>query len=252
MTNIVTFHRIFPAATPPLRADKSALGTLPSAAFQYCESVRSASMYGWYIFPPIDMHLLFDGVHIHYRIDDEWVPLAGIHLNDFTEYWDSHAPEDLNGRAPPFVTQVFVPGMLQVWSGLLVSTANTWSVLVGPLSNIPQSRSFACYEGIIETDSFKPCPLFVNIRLLTTDREIFIPKTQPLFQVRPLQRECYAEATLRPLEYEGLSPRVGSVGSMSEEDWNGFRSTIRSVDSPTHTPGSHGADRRRRAKRETG
>jgi len=251
MTSIVTFHRVFPAATPPLRADKSALGTLPTAAFQYCEPIRTASNYGWYIFPPMDMRLMWDGVDVYYLVDGQWSQLAGIHLKEFLEYWDTHAPDDLKGRAPPFVTQLFAPGIIQVWSGLLVSTAENWSVLVGPLSNFPQSKNFAAFEGIIEADSFRPCPLFMNIRLLTTDREILIPKSEPLFQVRPIQRECYAEATLKHLEYEGLSPRAGGTGSMSEEDWNGFRSTVRTVDSPTHVPGSYGAERRRRAKRES-
>jgi Family of unknown function (DUF6065) len=196
------------------------------------------------------MHLIFDGVDVYYRIDGKWTLLAGIHINDFMEYWDSHAPSDLKGAAPPFVIHTFVPGVIQIWSGLLVSTAYGWSVLIGAPSNLPQSRAFASYEGIVETDSFKPCPLFINIRLLTTDKEIFISKMQPLFQVRPLKRDCYSEATLRPVEYEGLSPRVADTGSMSEQDWIGLRSTMRTVDSPTHVPGSQGADRRRRAKRE--
>jgi hypothetical protein len=71
-----------------------------------------------------------------------------------------------------------------------------------------------------------------------------------LFQVRPLRRECYAEDALKHLEYEGLSRREAGKGSMSEDDWNGFRSTLRTVDSATRNPGSYGAERRRRARRE--
>jgi len=252
MSVIVTFHRVFPAATPPLRADKSALGTLPTAAFQYCEAVRTASAYGWYIFPPMDVHLRWDGVDVYCSIDGNWQQLLGIHVREFTEYWDSNAPTDLKGYAPPFVISLFVPGMIQIWSGLLISTAKDWSVLVGPLSNFPQSKNYATFEGIIETDTFKPCPLFINMRLLTTNREILIPKSKPLFQVRPVRRECYAENALKHLEYEGLEPRDGNRGSMSEENWSGFRSTLRTVDSPARTPGAYGAMRRRRARREAG
>ena len=250
MTNVVTFHRVFPAATPPLRADKSALGTLPTAAFQYCEAVRTASTYGWYIFPPMDIRLMWDGVDVYCSIEGKWEQLSGIHVPEFMEYWDSNAPADLKGYAPPFVISLFVPGMIQIWSGLLVSTVKDWCVLVGPISNLPQSKNFATFEGIVETDIFKPCPLFINMRLLTTDREILIPRDKPLFQVRPLRRECYAEDALKHLEYEGLSQRASGRGSMSEEDWNGFRSTVRTVDSPTRIPGSYGAERRRRARRE--
>jgi hypothetical protein len=251
--HIVTFHRVFTAATPPLRADKSALGTLPTAAFQYCEPVRAASGFGWYIFPPLDIQLMWDGVDVYRAENGRWCQFSSITLNkDFVGYWDLHAPEDLKGHSPPFLTNVFVPGIVQIWSGLLLSTAENWSAIIGPISNMPQSQNYSCYEGLVETDRFKPCPLFVNIRLLTTDREILIPKTKPLFQVRPIRRECYAEAALQHLELEGLSPRKESRGSMTDEDWTGYRRTVRRVDAPTdqHVPGSYGAGRRRRAKRE--
>ena len=177
-----------------MRADKAALGTLPTAAFQYCEPVRTASAFGWYIFPPLDLRLMWDGIDIFHAVDGEWCQLSSMTLNEeFVEYWDEHAPDDLKGHSPPFLTPVFVPGILQIWSGLLVSTAEDWSVIIGPPSNLPQSRNFSCFEGVVETDLFKPCPLFVNIRLLTSGREILIPRTKPLFQVRPVRRECYSE-----------------------------------------------------------
>jgi hypothetical protein len=251
--SIVTFHRVFTAAIPPLRADKAALGTLPTAAFQYCEPVRTASGFGWYIFPPADIHLMWDGVDVYHAEDGQWCQFSSIHLNDeFVEYWDSQAPEGLKGHSPPFLTNVFVPGIVQIWSGLLLSTAENWSALIGPLANIPQSQNFSCFEGIVETDSFKPCPLFINIRLLTTDREIVIPRNKPLFQVKPVRRECYSETALKHTEYVGLSPRIDGTGSMSVEDWTGYRSTVRSADlqADERAPGSYGTSRRRRAKRE--
>jgi hypothetical protein len=196
---------------------------------------------------------MWDGVDIFHAVDGEWCELSSMTLNEeFVEYWDEHAPDDLKGHSPPFLTPVFVPGILQIWSGLLVSSAEDWSVIIGPPSNLPQSRNFSCFEGVVETDSFKPCPLFVNIRLLTSGREILIPRTKPLFQVRPVRRECYSESALRHEEFVGLSRRTGETGSMTDEDWKGYRSTVRSVDAPAeqHTPGSYGAGRRRRAKRE--
>ena len=52
----VQFYRIIPEAIPPMPADASALGTLPFAAYQYCEAIRTASSFGWYIFPMADIH----------------------------------------------------------------------------------------------------------------------------------------------------------------------------------------------------
>jgi hypothetical protein len=111
---------------------------------------------------------------------------------------------------------------------------------------LPLSRSFSCFESIVETDAFKPCPLFVNIRLHATSSEITIPRDKPLFQVRPIRRECYSEAALRHEEIEGLE------GSMTEEDWSGYRKTVRRIKGPKddHATGAYAVRSRRRGKNE--
>src|ERR671934_152775 len=50
---VVTFYGAVPGIRAPIRADASGLGTLPSRGFQYCEALRTASSFGWYVFPPI-------------------------------------------------------------------------------------------------------------------------------------------------------------------------------------------------------
>lgn len=251
--DIVAFHRIYTGALPLLKADASALSTLPTAAFQYCEPVRTASAFGWYVFPPIDFSLRWDGADVFVSIDGETSELTSRHLSpQFLAYWDQFAPPDQRGRAPPVLTSTFIPGMVQIWSGFLASTAPGWSLLVGPLTNLTQSLGYSCYEAIVETDSFKPWPMFINIKLLTTDRELRFSKMRPLFQVRPLRRESYAEDALRYNERIGLEPRLGGKGSMTEQDWTGYGRTVRSVLADRTTEdrpiGSYGAGLRRRRK----
>lgn len=247
----VRFHRIFPAALLPMRADKSALGTLPAAAHQYCEAVRTASAFGWYVFPPTDIRLRWDGSETLFAQGENWRPLTSEHLgSEFLELWDSRAPPELQGRAPPFLSSLFIPGVVQIWSGLFVSSARGWSVLVRPLANVVPSRAFACYEGIVETDEFGPAPLFVNIRLLSTEGEISISRSKPLFQVQPIYRECYSEAALTAGEFTAGQPALADAFGMSKSDWLGFRRTIRDIDPQAndHTIGSYAGEVRRRAK----
>jgi hypothetical protein len=125
--------------------------------------------------------------------------------------------------------------------------------MIGPPSNLRQTRSFSCYEGIVETDTFKPCPLFVNIQLLATDQEILIPRMKPLFQVRAVHRISYSESTLRFEERIGLSLRANDSGSMTPDDWAGYSRTVRKIDTPPeqYRPGAYGASRRRNAKRDS-
>lgn len=250
---VVTFHRIFPAAIPPMRADNSALGTLPAGPFQYCEPVRTASAFGWYVFPPTDIRLRWDGSETLYDAGGDWQPLVAEHISDqFIELWENHAPADLKERVPPFLSITFVPGIIQIWSGFFVSTAAGWSLLVRAPANLVPSRTFAHFEGLIETDEFKPCPLFINIRLLSTDREIVLPRLKPLFQAQPIQRQCYAEATLRYRDFDELARESGNAFGLTETDWQGIRRTIRSAD-PTdssHKVGSYAVRARRRLKND--
>ena len=53
----IKFHRIYPAAIPPMRADKSALGLMPTMAYRHCEAMRMASSFGWYAFPAEEVRL---------------------------------------------------------------------------------------------------------------------------------------------------------------------------------------------------
>jgi hypothetical protein len=242
--SVVQFYQIVPAAIPPMPADASALGTLPVAAFQYCEAIRTASAFGWYIFPPEDIRLRWDGSEVRHYHAGEWHLLSSVSFaGESLERWEHHAPADLKDRPPPFLSSLFVPGVVQVWSGFLVGTEADWSILVRPPANLTQSHSYFCYEGLVETDRFGPCPLFVNLRLLATDREIVLPRTKPLFQVQPLPRTSYIE---------GRRSRIKDIAEMSEANWQGFRGTIRSADpgDDDHRTGSYGASTRRRAKQE--
>lgn len=247
MENLITFFKMAKSGLPPMRADKSALGLLPTEAYQYCEPVRTASAYGWYIFPPTDVRLFWDGSDVFYAEDGEWIQLTKVHIDqEFVEHWDRYAPESARGLAPPYLTGLFAPGMIQIWSGLLIQTREGWSSLIAPPANLPQSQSYSCFEGIVETDRFCPVPLFINLRLTITQREILIRHDRPLFQVRPIMQETYSEAHLKKVEIKDFSTPETANEALSAEQWAGYLGTIRK-DEPDeeHLPGRYAAKSRR-------
>ena len=131
-------------------ADASALGTLPVAAYQYCEAIRAASSFGWYVFPPTDIRLRWDGSEVRCWQDGEWQSLVSMTLAGETlQRWQQFAPDGLKDQPPPFLSSLFVPGIVQVWSGFLVSSSEDWSILVRPPANLTQSNSYFCYEGLV-------------------------------------------------------------------------------------------------------
>jgi hypothetical protein len=239
----VRFIRACPTALGPMRADKAVLGLLPTLAYRHCEPVRTASSFGWYIFTPADIALRWNGSDVFHRADDgNWQPLMRTTLPEADEAWDLHAPGELKGLCPPFLTRLQLPGLVQIWSGLLCGTAPGWSVHVRPVANQRPSFLYSQYEGIVEADRYQPFPLFMNIQLLATDTVIEIPQGVPFFQVQPLQRETYGDTAHRWHEDAGFD-------RMDAEDWRGFRGTIRleGGDAPPEM-GQYTADTRKRTR----
>ncbi len=142
---VVRFYRLAGQARPPQRADRSACGTLPTRAYRYCEAVTSASAFGWWVFPPIDLQLMWDGSDVFWYHDgaDDWMPLLpSAQLPGFAAEFDRASPDRLTGFAPPFLTALPEAGAVQIWTGLMVRTRPDWHLLVRrPLIFRPQGGS---------------------------------------------------------------------------------------------------------------
>lgn len=216
------FHRLIDSARPPQRADRAAAGTLPTRAFRYCDAVTSAAGYGWWIFSPMDLQLIWDGHDIFWHFDaaPDWMKLSpAAQFPDFSRAFDTAAPKALKGCAPPFLTALPEPGMVQIWTGLMASTAPGWSLLIRPPANLPAPGGYSLYEGIVETDHWFG-PLFTNLRLTRTHKPVHLRADFPLLQVQPLPRQAYAEQTL------SATAIVPDMASMSDDDWDAYHATI--------------------------
>src|ERR1700748_1622591 len=97
---IVRFHQLTSCGRPPIRADRSSMGTLPMRAVQYCEALTSATSFGWWLFTPIDLELLWDGDEIFWRCDQapDWMPLQpSAQLPNYVDEFDAVVPDALKG-----------------------------------------------------------------------------------------------------------------------------------------------------------
>ena len=171
-TPLAQFFQLVPDGLPPRRADKSVGGGIPARALRYCEAITSASAFGWYVFLPMNFKVVWDGHDMLWTYPgvDEWLPLTrdAVQYPGFREHFDRHAPADVRGFSPPFLSPSIQPGQLQIWTGCVAKTAPGWSLLVRGVANLSKSPSYQMLEGIIETDTWFG-PLFDNVRLLKTD-----------------------------------------------------------------------------------
>lgn len=242
---IVTFYRIIEQARLPERADRAAGGTLPTRAFRYCDAVTSASAFGWWLYPPMDLELLWDGTDIywHYAGAPGWLPLqAAAQFPHQATRFDSAAPDFLKGCSPPFLTRLPEPGSVQIWTGMIARTAPGWSVLVRAPANLPTGGGYTLYEGIVETD-FWFGPLFTNLRLTRTNEPVRFSADFPLAQVQPLPQLAYADAAL------DTAVMVDDLTDLNERDWNDFHATVVAPhEDPNARMGSYAVAARRRRK----
>ena len=218
---MIKFYRILPGSSFPQRADKSAGGTLPVRAYRYCEAVRTASAFGWYVFPPADFDLAWDGVDTIWKFgyEDEWTVLDSAQYPDYMRAFNRLCPPDLADAVPPMLSAGAEPGMVQIWSGLFCKTDPGWSVLVRAPANLPRSNNYEHFEGIIETDKWFG-PLFVNIRLSKTDIPITFDMGYPLMQVQPLQQSTYSEKVFESVDL------ADGIEDFTPQDWENYRQTI--------------------------
>jgi hypothetical protein len=219
--SVVTFYRFIPNSRLPQRADRATGGTIPTRAFRYCEAIATAGSFGWYLFPPIDFGLIWDGAEVRWTFDgaDGWYPLKVAQFPDFQAHFDALAPPGMRGFAPTFLGAPVEPGIVQVWTGYFAQTAPDWSLLVRPVANLPRRQGFEFFEGIIETDRWFG-PLFSNLRLTRTNVPVYFRTDLPMVQIQPLHRSVYADDVLD-------SPRVvDGLQDLTEEDWSHFHASV--------------------------
>jgi hypothetical protein len=204
--------------------------------------MTSASAFGWYLFPPMNFSLMWDGgtdVIWTFEGADAWYPLKAVQFPGFAEQFDNVVPDKLRGYSPPFLVTGKDPGIVQVWSGLVARTAPGWSLLVRPPANLARSQGYDNFEGIIETDRWLG-PLFSNVRLTRTNVPVEFDADFPYAQVQPVHRSVYGAA----LDNFSVVPRLEHL---QPDDWDAFRSVVEAGRQRGHYASSV---RRRRKRKE--
>jgi len=236
---ICRFFRLIPGAPAPRPADRSADGMLPVRAYRYCEALARASAFGWYIYPPLNFSLVWDGVEVAWTYEgaDGWYSLRGAQYPGFRQLFEDVAPQSVKSFAPTFLAAAREPGVVQIWSGHLAQTAPGWALLSRSPANIPRTQGYEHFEGIIETDTWFG-PLFTNIRLTRTNAPVEFHIRYPLFQVQPLPRQCYMEPSFEMLELQDLG----------NADWERFEATMKPNANQMRALGHYAVDTRKRLR----
>lgn len=219
---MIKFYQLVDGGFPPRKASRSANGSLPTDGFRYCEPVRTASGFGWYVYLPMDFWLLWDGAEVKWTIDEgaNWHPLAGaIQYPGFSTKFDQAAPEACQGYAPPFIVRGTEHDGLQIWTGAMIATSPGVAALLRRPANLDWRTDYTGWEGVVETDQWFG-PLFLNIRLRRMGEPIVFRRTEPFIQVQPIPSAILKQAASAPMDVaEGLQ-------ALSEKDWAAYGDTV--------------------------
>ena len=236
-----TFWPIAQLEMEPRAALRDAAGTLPMRAVRYCEAVTSACGFGWWLYPPLDAILTFDGEVISYSFDDETFHT----LSDAAPFPPGSLDETMCSperadQAPARFTRLPEPGVVQVSLGVVARTAPGWSLLLRAPANLTTHPGAVVYEGLVETDSWRG-PLFTNIRLTRTAPSTFrLHSGFPLVQAQPVPRWLHSKETMRDFS-------VADLSTMPAEDWAAWERTfVKPSEDEDRSPGEYAVAARKR------
>ena len=236
------FFRFYRRGRAPTRADRFAGGTLPVRAARYCDAVTTASGFGWWLFPPVETLLSWDGRIIVWSTDgDEWNPVDdAVHFPGFPDEFDKQAPDGLRGAAPPYLTALPEPGLIQISLGVLAQTNPDWCLLVRRPANFPLPGHIEHFEGVIATD-YRIGHVFINLRLTKTDFPIRLRPDIPLVQAQPILRMLVTDAVLNDMTVED---------TLGAAEWHQYDQTIAEPSTRSERGfGAYSAAERRARKR---
>ena len=256
-TPTVEFFSIYEDAPLPTRASSDLMGAMPIRAAQFCVPLKAASGQGFYLYPPTDFAVRWDGQRSEVSwLDDrgrttEWIPLDGgvdVHLPASADV-RSAVPEpraaDLDSvmaaEGTPFINaDPRATSQMEITVGVIARTRPGWGVLVRGLANWGHQRDHQVLDGFVETDWYRSF-LPVIVRATTPGAEVRFYKQLPMAQLLVLP--------LAALEPEGRGEIGTSAGIAGWPDdiWREFVTTR----TPRHLHQTRGtyASASRRAER---
>jgi hypothetical protein len=218
----VRFYAGMPDIHPPRRADATLGGAASHRASLYCQPFLLANSFGWYVDPPLDIDLSWDGAEVKWRLadTDQWSVLETyVSVQNFL-YLAQHAPDAIKRLLNvPFLAVGPEAGIVQLWTGLFAISNHGWCSLVRGIVNSRQDPNYQVLEGIIDTDWWLG-PLVFPIQIRRTDQTIRIRRQTPIVQIQPIHRACLSDAVL-PETME-----IRNVNNWSAEEWQRYKSSM--------------------------
>lgn len=199
---IVEFFCLYPDMPEPEPASRDVRGSVPARAGKVCTPMTVASGFGWYIYPPADFALRWDGSQTEWSLleDNEpagWCSLSGGYDAALPAGRDvlARVPEqrrkdldifDMFGGTLGFINaDPRGPERVELITGVIARTPPGWQLLVREPPNWPREDGVQIHEGIIETEWFRSY-LPTILRLTIQNRVVRFYRSLPIMVAQPI------------------------------------------------------------------
>jgi hypothetical protein len=229
---LVEFFLLYPDAPLPEPASNSVRGSLPSRAVRLCQPILAASAFGWYVFPPVDFALRWDGHATEWSLLEPdntasgWQSLSG-GVEGFCPEAETVLAEvpaarqhDLDifanhgGRVNFIDADPRAENTLEIITGVLARTSPGWVLLARGVPNWPHRAGYDVLEGVLETDWYRSY-VPTMIRLLEPGRIVRFYRSVPIMVVQAVPRAALT-ASAAPVR------AVRGIAELPDDVWAEF------------------------------
>lgn len=188
--------RLHPSGCSIAPADRSLRGTANEDAVRWCGPFTHANRSGWWVFPPVDIDITWNG-----GSDFEWELLSDYNNADellvqfLLDEGDEARPdkwlEPGEGRSKFSFGQIEV-GVAQIWTGCIFETPPGWGLQVRSPINM-RTPGYHVMEAMLETDWLQQ-DIWINLVFHEEGQRVELRRDQwpPLAQLMPVRKETYA------------------------------------------------------------
>jgi hypothetical protein len=182
--------RLHPRGVEIHPAEKSLRGDASSAAVRWCGPFAHASAYGFWVFPPVDLDVIWHGGRsFEHRFESLYTD------DDASFVCRLQRPEDKYRYIPRRKVDFGSPleSVISIWTGCIFQTPPEWGLMIRDPVNINTSTIFRAQEAILETD-WLPYDIWVNLLFLQQGKWARIRRSEgwpPIAQLLPVPRAAY-------------------------------------------------------------
>jgi hypothetical protein len=182
--------RLHPQGAHVCPAEKTLRGDASSAALRWCGPFAHANEYGFWVFPPVDLDVIWHGGRsFEHRFET-------IYTDDDASVVSRLQRTDDKYRYVPRRKVEFgstLESVVSIWTGCIFQTPPGWGLMIRDPVNIGASTIFQTQEAILETD-WLPYDIWINLLFVQQEKWARIRRSDswpPIAQLLPVPKAAY-------------------------------------------------------------